>query len=100
MQRAVARRHAAAELHPRFIADGLRGARPRTLPRSGAVEDILTVSEPPPPPARAVEVLKIIVEPWGRALRGGARRTSGASASGSARPSGGNPDLDQLPWMR
>jgi threonine dehydratase len=91
---------------PRTIADGLRGAlAPRTFAeiRRG-VTDILTVSE------TAIiqgmrelwEVLKIIVEPSG-AVPYAAVRNHDARLAGQRIGvilSGGNLDLDQLPWMR
>jgi threonine dehydratase len=91
---------------PRTIADGLRGAlAPRTFAeiRRG-VTDILTVSE------TAIiqgmrelwEVLKIIVEPSG-AVPYAAVRKPDARLAGQRIGiilSGGNLDLDQLPWMR
>jgi threonine dehydratase len=90
---------------PHTIADGLRGAlAPRTFAeiRRG-VEDILTVSE------EAIiagmrelwEVLKIIVEPSG-AVPYAAVRAAGAPFKGQRVGivlSGGNLDLDQLPWL-
>ncbi|HUA90404.1 MAG TPA: pyridoxal-phosphate dependent enzyme, partial [Steroidobacteraceae bacterium] len=89
---------------PRTIADGLRGAlAPRTFAeiRRG-VEDIVTVSEEQIVSGMRElwEVLKIVVEPSGAvpyaALRAGAAlrgRRIGVILSG------GNLDLDQLPWQ-
>jgi threonine dehydratase len=91
--------------HPQTIADGLRGAlAPRTFAeiRRG-VEDILTVSEEQI--IRGMrelwEVLKIIVEPSGAVSYAAAR--AGPAALKGRRVgivlSGGNLDLDRLPWM-
>lgn len=91
---------------PHTIADGLRGAlAPRTFAeiRRG-VEDILTVSEAAIVAAMRElwEVLKIIVEPSG-AVPYAAVRAAPAQFAGRKVGivlSGGNLDLDQLPWMR
>jgi threonine dehydratase len=91
--------------HPDTIADGLRGAlAPRTFQeiRQG-VTDILTV------PESAIvagmrelwEVLKVIVEPSAAvpyaAVRAGPARLRGRRVGVIL--SGGNLDLDRLPWM-
>jgi len=90
---------------PCTIADGLRGAlAPRTFAeiRRG-VEDILTVSEEAIIAAMRElwEVLKIIVEPSGAvpyaAVRAAPARFRGRNVGIVL--SGGNLDLDQLPWM-
>jgi threonine dehydratase len=92
--------------NPQTIADGLRGAlSARTFAAiRGGVTDILTVSE------SAIiagmrelwEVLKIIVEPSGAvpyaAVR--ARESRLQAQRVGIVLSGGNLDLDQLPWMR
>ena len=93
-------------LDPHTIADGLRGAlAPRTFAeiRRG-VDDILTVSETAIIAAMRElwEVLKIIVEPSG-AVPYAAVRTAGAPLKAQRVGivlSGGNLDLDQLPWQR
>ncbi len=91
--------------NPKTIADGLRGAlAPRTFAeiRRG-VTDILTVSE-----AAIIagmrelwEVLKLVVEPSGAvayaAVRGGDARLRGRRIGVIL--SGGNLDLERLPWM-
>jgi threonine dehydratase len=91
---------------PHTIADGLRGAlAPRTFAeiRRG-VDDILTVSEAAIIEAMRElwEVLKIIVEPSGAVPYAAVRA---APAPFKAQRvgivlSGGNLDLDQLPWQR
>lgn len=91
---------------PHTIADGLRGAlAPRTFAeiRRG-VDDILTVSEAAIIDAMRElwEVLKIIVEPSGAVPYAAVRA---APAPFKAQRvgivlSGGNLDLDQLPWQR
>lgn len=93
--------------HPNTIADGLRGAlAPRTFAEIRArVDDILTVSEDAISGAMRElwEVLKIIVEPSGAvpyaAVRGAAREELRGVRIGILL-SGGNLDLDQLPWSR
>ncbi|MGB9330817.1 MAG: pyridoxal-phosphate dependent enzyme, partial [Steroidobacteraceae bacterium] len=93
-------------LDPHTIADGLRGAlAPRTFAeiRRG-VDDILTVSEEAIIGAMRElwEVLKIIVEPSG-AVPYAAVRAAGAPFKAQRVGivlSGGNLDLDQLPWQR
>ncbi len=93
-------------LDPHTIADGLRGAlAPRTFAeiRRG-VDDILTVSEGAIIGAMRElwEVLKIIVEPSG-AVPYAAVREAGAPFKAQRVGivlSGGNLDLDQLPWQR
>jgi threonine dehydratase len=93
-------------LEPHTIADGLRGAlAPRTFAeiRRG-VDDILTVSEEAIIGAMRElwEVLKIIVEPSG-AVPYAAVRAAGAPFKAQRVGivlSGGNLDLDQLPWQR
>ncbi len=90
---------------PHTIADGLRGAlAPRTFAeiRRG-VDDILTVSEAAIIDAMRElwEVLKIIVEPSG-AVPYAAVRTAPAPFKAQRVGivlSGGNLDLDQLPWQ-
>jgi threonine dehydratase len=92
-------------LDPHTIADGLRGAlAPRTFAeiRRG-VDDILTVSEEAIVGAMRElwEVLKIIVEPSG-AVPYAAVRAAGAPFKAQRVGivlSGGNLDLDQLPWQ-
>jgi threonine dehydratase len=91
---------------PHTIADGLRGAlAPRTFAEIRArVDDILTVSEEAIVAAMRElwEVLKIIVEPSG-AVPYAAVRGAGGSLRGRQVGivlSGGNLDLDRLPWMR
>lgn len=91
--------------HPQTIADGLRGAlAPRTFAeiRRG-VSDIVTVSEAAIVAAMRElwEVLKIIVEPSG-AVPYAAVRAAAAQLQGRRVGiilSGGNLDLDQLPWL-
>ena len=91
---------------PHTIADGLRGAlAPRTFAeiRRG-VADILTVSE------EAIiagmrelwEVLKVIVEPSGAVPYAALRAAPAQFCAGHVGIvlSGGNLDLDHLPWMR
>ena len=92
-------------LDPHTIADGLRGAlAPRTFAeiRRG-VDDILTVSEEAIIGAMRElwEVLKIIVEP-SAAVPYAAVRAAGAPFKAQRVGivlSGGNLDLDQLPWQ-
>lgn len=92
-------------LDPHTIADGLRGAlAPRTFAeiRRG-VDDILTASEEAIIGAMRElwEVLKIIVEPSG-AVPYAAVRAAGAPFKAQRVGivlSGGNLDLDQLPWQ-
>ena len=93
-------------VHPQTIADGLRGAlAPRTFAEiRRRVEDILTVSEEAIVAAMRElwEVLKIIVEPSG-AVPYAAVRDAPAALEGQRIGivlSGGNLDLDHLPWMR
>jgi threonine dehydratase len=93
-------------VHPQTIADGLRGAlAPRTFAEiQRRVEDILTVSEEAIVDAMRElwEVLKIIVEPSG-AVPYAAVRDAPAALKGlriGIVLSGGNLDLDHLPWMR
>jgi threonine dehydratase len=93
-------------VHPQTIADGLRGAlAPRTFAEiRRRVEDILTVSEEAIVAAMRElwEVLKIIVEPSGAvpyaAVRGAPAALKGQRVGIVL--SGGNLDLDHLPWMR
>jgi threonine dehydratase len=93
-------------LDPHTIADGLRGAlAPRTFAeiRRG-VDDILTVSEEAIIAAMRElwEVMKIIVEPSG-AVPYAAVRAAGVPFKVQRVGivlSGGNLDLDQLPWQR
>ncbi|MBS0378431.1 MAG: pyridoxal-phosphate dependent enzyme [Proteobacteria bacterium] len=90
---------------PKTVADGLRGAlAPRTFAEiQRGVEDILTVTEEEIVTAMRElwEVLKLIVEPSG-AVPYAALRASPAPLRGrrvGVILSGGNLDLDALPWM-
>ena len=94
-------------VHPNTIADGLRGAlAPRTFAEIRArVDDILTVSEEAIIDAMRElwEVLKIIVEPSGAVPYAAVRGTTREELTGARIGlvlSGGNLDLDQLPWRR
>jgi threonine dehydratase len=91
--------------HPQTIADGLRGAlAPRTFREiRAAVTDILTVPESAIVQAMRElwEVLKVIVEP-SAAVPYAAVRAAPAPLRGrrvGVILSGGNLDLDRLPWM-
>jgi threonine dehydratase len=94
-------------LHPNTIADGLRsgslGERPFAVIRR-LVDDILTVPEDTIVAAMRElwEVLKIVVEPSGAvsyaALRGTHAALRGARVGVIV--SGGNVDLERLPWTK
>jgi threonine dehydratase len=93
-------------VNPNTIADGLRGAlgeRPFAAIRAH-VDDIVTVSEEAIVAAmrQLWEVMKIIVEPSAAvpyaAIAGGVLNLTGQRAGIVL--SGGNLDLDRLPWMR
>ena len=93
--------------HPQTIADGLRtslGEKPfREILRH--VDDIITVSEASIVEAMRTiwEVLKVIVEPSGAVAYAAILEEAGKIAAPNARVAvlltGGNLDLDRLPWQ-
>ncbi len=107
--RSLAAGHIVPMIEPRTIADGLKtslGAKP-FAEITRLVDDIVTVSEDSIVQAMRLiwEVMKIIVEPSGAvayaAITEG--RMASAGSGGAARIgiilSGGNLDLDRLPWQ-
>lgn len=107
--RSLAAGHIVPMIEPRTIADGLKtslGAKP-FAEITRLVDDIVTVSEDSIVQAMRLiwEVMKIIVEPSGAvayaAITEG--RVASAGSGGAARIgiilSGGNLDLDRLPWQ-
>jgi threonine dehydratase len=109
--RSLAAGHIVPMLEPRTIADGLKtslGEKP-FADINRLVDDIVTVSEDSIVQAmrQIFEVMKIIVEPSGAvpyaAILEGHLSSARISGGGAARLgiilSGGNLDLDRLPWQ-